>query len=101
MWSFCINVSEAQAVMHFKDYVYRFSWTYSEGLSLVAQMVENLPAMQETMVQPLGQEDPLEKGMVTLSSILAWRIPWIEEPGRLQSKGSQRAGYDWGTKIFT
>ena len=51
----------------------------------VAQMVKNLPAMQETWGQPLGLEDPLEKGMVTHSSILAWRIPWTEQPGRLQS----------------
>ena len=51
--------------------------------SLVAQMVKNLPAMQETWVQSLGGEDPLEKGMATHSNILAWRIPWTEEPGRL------------------
>ena len=51
------------------------------GASLVAQMVKNLPAMQETPVQSLGQEDPLEKGKATHSSILAWRIPWTEEPG--------------------
>ena len=51
----------------------------------VAQMVKNLPAMQETRVQSLGQEDPLEKGMAIHSSILAWRIPWTEEPGELQS----------------
>ena len=57
--------------------------------SLVAQMVKNLPAMQETWVRSLGWEDPLEKGMVTHSSILAWRIPWTEEPGGLQSMGSQ------------
>ena len=50
--------------------------------SLVAQMVKTLPAMQETWVRSLGQEDPLEKGMATHSSILAWRIPWTEEPGR-------------------
>ena len=58
--------------------------------SLVAQSVKNLPAMQETWVRSLGQEDPLEKGMATHSSILAWRIPWTEEPGGLQSMGSQR-----------
>ena len=58
--------------------------------SLVAQMVKNLPAMQETRVQFLGREDPLEKGMATYSSILIWRIPWTEEPGGLQSMGSQR-----------
>ena len=51
--------------------------------SLVAQMVKNLSAMQETLVQSLGWEDPLEKGMATHSSILAWRIPWTEEPGKL------------------
>ena len=53
-------------------------------------MVKNLPAMQETHVQSLGQEDPLEKEMATHSSILTWRIPWKEEPGRLQYMGSQR-----------
>ena len=60
----------------------------------IAQMVKNLPAMQETWVQCLDQEDPLEKKMATHSSILAWRIPWMEEPGRLQSTGSQRARHD-------
>ena len=59
------------------------------GASLVAQMVKNLPAMQETQVGYLGGEDPLEKGMATHSSILAWRIPWTEEAGRLQSMGPQ------------
>ena len=56
---------------------------------LVAQLVKNLPAMQETWIQSLSREDPLEKRMLTHSSILAWRIPWTEEPGRLQSIGSQ------------
>ena len=69
--------------------------------SLVAQMVKNLPAMQETWVQSLGQEDPLERGMVTHSSILAWRIPWTEEPGGLQSMGLQRVGHDWETNTHT
>ena len=59
--------------------------------SLLAQSVKNLPAMQETCVQFLGQEDPLEKEMTTHSSILAWRIPWTEEPGGLQSMGSQES----------
>ena len=59
----------------------------------VAQIVKNLPTMQETQVQSLGQEDTLEKGMGTHSSILAWRILWTEEPGRLQSMGSQRVRY--------
>ena len=60
------------------------------GTSLVAQTVKRLPAMQETWVQSLGQEDPLEKEMGTHSSTLAWKIPWMDEPGRLQSMGSQR-----------
>ena len=62
-------------------------------------MVKNLPAVQETQVQFLSQEDPLEKGMATQSSILAWRIPWTEEPGGLQSTGSQRVGHGLGTKL--
>ena len=57
-------------------------------------MVKYLPAMQETRVRSLGREDPLEKEMATCSSILAWRISWMEEPGRLQSMGWQRVGYD-------
>ena len=60
---------------------------------MVAQIVKNLPAMWEAWVQFLGQEDPLEKGMATHSSIPAWRIPWTEEPGRLQSMGLQTAGH--------
>ena len=59
--------------------------------SLIAQLVNNLPAMQETWVRFLGQEGPLEKEMATHSSILAWRIPWAEEPDRLQSSGSQES----------
>ena len=62
--------------------------------SPVAQMVKNPPVMEETLVQFLGQEDALEKGMATHSSILAWRIPRTEEPGRLQSMGPQRVGHN-------
>ena len=62
-----------------------------EGASLVAQSVKSLPAVQETRVRFLGQEDPLEKEMATHSSIFAWRIPWTEEPGGLQSMGSQES----------
>ena len=65
-----------------------------ERASLVAQRLKGLPAMQETWVQSLGREDPLEKEMATHSSILAWRIPWMEKPGVLQSTGSQRVGHD-------
>ena len=64
------------------------------GASLVAQTVKNLPAMQETWVQSLTGEDPLEKGMATNTSILAWKIPWNEEPTWLQSMGLQRVGYN-------
>ena len=64
----------------------------------MAQKVKNLPAMQETWVLSLSQEEPLEKGMATLSSILAWEIPWTEEPGALQSMGSQKIGYNLATK---
>ena len=60
----------------------------------VAQAVKNLPEMQETPVQSLGREDLLEKGMATLSSIFPWRAPWTEEPGGLQSMGSQRVGHN-------
>ena len=59
----------------------------------MAQLVKNPPAVQETWVRFLGQEDPLEKGMAAHSSVLAWKILWTEEPGRLQSMGSQRVGY--------
>ena len=65
---------------------------------MVAQMVKNLPAMRKTQVQSLGWHDPLEKEMATCSSILAWEIPWTEEPGRLQSMGLQRVGQDLVTK---
>ena len=68
--------------------------------SLVAQTVKHLPTMRETWVQSLGREDPLEKEMATPSSTLAWEIPWMEEPGRLQSVGSQRVIYDWATSPY-
>ena len=64
-------------------------------------MVKNLPALQETQVQSLGWEDSLEKEMATHSSILAWKIPWTEEPGRLQSMESQRVRHDWMINTHT
>ena len=70
-----------------------FGMTLS-SLSLVAPLAKNLPAVQETQVQSLGWEDPLEKEMATHSKILAWKISWTEEPGGLQSTGSQRVGHD-------
>ena len=71
------------------------------GASLVTQMVKKLPAMWETWVWSLGQEDPPEKGMATHSSILAWEIPWTEQPGGLPSTGSQRVRHDWATDTVT
>ena len=71
------------------------------GLHLGAQMVNNLPAVEETLIQSLGQKDPLEMGIAPYSSIFAWRIPWIEDPGGLQSMGLQRVGHDWTTNTFT
>ena len=70
-------------------YPLQYSWA-----SLVAQLVKNPPAMGETWVRSLGWEDPLEKEKAAHSSILAWRIPWIEEPGRLQSMGLERVRHD-------
>ena len=67
----------------------------------MAQMVKHLPAMQETQVRSLGQEDPLEKEMASHSSILAWRIPWMAKPSRLQSIGSQGVGDGRVTSLFT
>ena len=66
----------------------------------MAQRLKHLPAMRETQVRSLGREDPLEKEMATHSSILAWRIPWTEEPGGLQSTGLQRVRHDWATSLF-
>ena len=74
-------------------YPLEYSWA-----SLVAQLVKNPPAMRETWVRSLGQKDPLEEGVATHSSILAWRIPWTEESGGLQSMGSQRVGHNWATE---
>ena len=68
--------------------------TLLKWASLVAQMVKHLPAIRETQVQSLGREDPLEKEMATHSSTLAWKIPWTEEAGGLQSVGSQRVGHN-------
>ena len=67
----------------------------------LSPLVKNLPAVQETWVQSLSWEDPLEKEMATHSSILAWKISWTEEPGGPQSMGSQRVGHDWATNTYT
>ena len=75
-------------------YPLQYSWA-----SLVAQLQKNPPTMRETWVWFLGWEDPLEKGTATPSSILAWKISWTEEPGKLQSLGSQRVGHNWATSL--
>ena len=85
-----------QLLVFFLNY---FPGRFCLPASLVAQMVKHLPVMRETWVRSLGQEDLLEKGMATHSSTLAWKIPWMEEPGRLQSVGSQRVRHDRTTSI--
>ena len=87
--SVCTNHSQGE-----QDYYDWYRLIKMVWASLVAQMVKNLPAIQETQVGSLDWEDPLEKGMAAHSSILAWRIPWTEEHGGLQSMGSQRVGHD-------
>ena len=77
------------------------SYITCEWASLVAQMLKNLPAIQETWVQSLGREDPQEKEMATHSSIRTWRIPWTEEPRGLQPVGSQRVGHDRAANTHT
>ena len=79
---------------HLINATYLLEWLIGIHPNGVAWVVKNLPAMQETQVQSLGWVDPLEKGIVNHSSILAWRIPWTEEPGELQSMGSTRVGHD-------
>ena len=81
-------------------YLWHANTSFSRDIpSLVAQRLKRLPGMRETRVQSLSWEDPLEKEMATHSSTLAWRIPWREEPGRLQSMESQRVRHDWATSL--
>ena len=82
------------------EYIVYYIWGIY-GASLVAKMGKTVPAMWETWVWSLSQEDPLEEGMATHSSILAWRIPWTEGPGRLQSMGCKRVRHDLVTNAFT
>ena len=83
-----------QVNINLLDKIYLNFYCMASWAFLVAQMVKNLPAMQETQVCSVGQKGPLEKGMTTHSNILAYKIPWTEEPGGLQSMGSQRVGHD-------
>ena len=91
VYSFICAVFLCLFIIFFKLIVFEVSFSQT---SLVAQMVKHLSAMQETRLRSLGWEDPLEKEMATHSSILAWKIPWTEELGRLQSLGSQKVGHD-------
>ena len=84
-----------------KSWIWLFFCGISYRASLVAQTVKRLPAIWETWVQFLGQEDPLEKEMAIHSTTLAWKIPWTEEPDRLQSMGLQRVGHDWATSYYS
>ena len=77
----------------------KFIKSYQFLASLVAQTIKRLPAVRETRVRSLGWEDPLEKEMATHSNTLAWKIPWTEEPGRLQSMVSRRVGHDCATSL--
>ena len=89
------NILLVSGIQHSDSDIYVYVCVYYiNGASLLVQTVKNLPAVQETWVQSLGWEDPLEKEMATHSRILAWKIPWTEEPGGLQSMGSQRVKHD-------
>ena len=96
-WSFLVDIFLALGPFFIHVLINSLFNIWRDRTSLVAQVVKRLPTMWETQVQSLGQEDPLENEMATHSSILAWKIPWTEEPGRLQSMGSQRVGHDWAT----
>ena len=84
---------DAKSLSSFEE-IYDATFEEISGASLVAQVVKSLPAMRETWVRSLDREDPLEKEMAIHSSTIAWKIPWTEELGRLQSTGSQRVGHD-------
>ena len=96
VWEIRMGESFQFGIIIFQVFNYR---CIEFGASLVARRVKRLPAMWETWVRSLGWEDPLEKGMATHSSILAWRMPWTEEPGRLQSTRSQRVRHKWATSL--
>ena len=98
MWLSVVFFVLVRNLLSFLDRLITFLPNF--GASLVAQMIKSLPAMWKTQVRSLGWED-LEKEMATHSSILAWKIPWMKEPGGLQSMGSQRVGHDWATNTHT
>ena len=89
------NLNNLYLIKYKNNIMLLYYWAF-----LVAQLVKNLPAVQETWVRYLGWEDPLEKEVATHSRILAWKISWTEEPGGLQSMRSQRVGHDWATNTY-
>ena len=97
LWKFLVHILLKPSWKGFEHYLASMQ---NEHNCVIAQTVKNLPIMWETWVWSLGQEDPLENGMATHSSVLAWRIPWTEEPGGLQSMGLQRVRNNWATNTF-
>ena len=103
-WALCLCRQDVWVQIFIYEYCSEYAHLFLYFLDLVriffleAQMVKNFPALQETQVWSLGQEDPLEEGTTTHSSILAWRILWIEESGGFQFTGSQRVRHEWVTK---
>ena len=93
-------ILESKKIVYHCFHFFPIYLPWSNETSLVAQTVKRLPTMRQTWVWSLGQEDPLEKEMATHSSTLAWKIPWTEEPGRLQSMGFQKVGHDWVSSLF-
>ena len=96
-WCFTYLILHNYAIVFTREIISFYAHVYRA--SLVAQTVKRLPTLQETQVRALGREDPLEKEMATHSSTPAWKIPCTEEPGRLQSMGSQRVGHNWVTSL--
>ena len=98
--SWYLQTTDNLAENTFLNSVYIY-WAMLGAVDLVGSHVKNLSTLQQTKVRSLGWEDPLKKGMATHSSILAWRIPWTEEPGKLQSRGLQTIAQDWATNTHT
>ena len=94
---YAIQATNIEYLLYTRHHVCR--WIYTLIASLVVQMVKSLPAAWETRIWFLGRDNPLEKEMANHSSILAWKIPWMEGPGSLQPKGSQRVRHDWETSL--